>query len=166
MTDTPSSAGDPAAEAIKSIRETAKWVVAALAGIATAIAAGSQLSSIGGLELGWRLGLAIVASVGGLLVIGAGIWFTIDMLLPTQIGLAELADNCNAANRAVRDYITSHPELLQGQAQDVAGLKTKYEGAGIDRDQKYAQAQPDVVLAQESRQDIDNVRPGAASFSG
>jgi hypothetical protein len=172
MADPPSTAADPAADAIKSIRETAKWVVAALAGIATAIAAGSQLSSIGALDFGWRLGLAVLASVGGLLAIGAGIWFTIDMLLPTQIGLPELADNNNAANRDVRKYIADHPELLQGQAGDVATFKEKYERAIADRDQKYAQAQanptdePVTNAANAANRDVAYLAPIVQSLLG
>jgi hypothetical protein len=141
MADELSPTGDPVADAVRSIRDTAKWAVVALAGVGTAIAAGSQLSSIGSLELGWRLVLAVVSVVIGLLAVGVGIWLTIDTLLPTQMGLTELADTNNTANRGVRQYIGDHPELLQGQANDVGQLKDKFQTAVTDRDLKYAAAQ-------------------------
>ena len=100
----------------------------------TAIAAGSQLSSIGALELGPRLVLAVVSAVIGLLAVGVGIWLTIDTLLPTQLGLTELADTSNGATLGVRQYIGMHPELLQGQATDVGQLKDKFQAAVADRD--------------------------------
>jgi uncharacterized protein YjbI with pentapeptide repeats len=143
MADALSAAGDPVADAVKSIRDTAKWVVVALAGVATAIAAGSQLSSLGALAFGLRLGLAVVAAVCGLLAVGVGIWLTIDMLLPTQIGLPELADSNNDSNRKVREYISNHPEFLQGQANSVGDLQNKYQAAVSDRDRKYAAAEAD-----------------------
>ena len=141
MADELSPTGDPVADAVKSIRDTAKWAVVALAGVGTAIAAGSQLSSIGALELGPRLLLAIVSAVIGLLAVGVGIWLTIDTLLPTQLGLTELADTSNAATLGVRQYIGLHPELLQGQATDVGQLTDKFQAAVADRDLKYATAQ-------------------------
>lgn len=138
-----SSSGDQADVAVKSIRDTARWVVAGLAGIATAITAGSQLSSIGALEVGGRLALAIGAAVVALLAVGAGIWVTIDVLLPAQVGLAELADESNKSNRSVRDYIKAHLELLQGCAANVGDLNQEYQRSVADRDRKYAASEAD-----------------------
>jgi len=144
VADTASTSGDPVADAVRSVRDTAKWVVAGLAGVATALAAGSQLSSIGSLDLGWRLAVAVVAAVTGLMTVGAGIWITVDMLLPTQVGLAELADSKNSANGDVRRYIADHRELLQGQAENVEALKAKYDSKLADRDKKYAAARANI----------------------
>src|SRR5690349_5547590 len=105
MADESAAPIDATTDAVKSIREAAKWVVAGLAGVATAIAAGSQLSSIGSLEIGWRLVLAVSAAVIGLFAVGVGIWRTIDMLIPTQADLPEIANPTDSTTEQMRDYI-------------------------------------------------------------
>ena len=47
------------------IRETAKWVVVASAGVATLVIGGSSFSSLGSIDWGWRLALAVGSALVG-----------------------------------------------------------------------------------------------------
>jgi hypothetical protein len=61
----PNSAALNLSTARAGIRETAKWVVAASAGVVTLAIGGSSFSSLGSMDFGWRLALACASALAG-----------------------------------------------------------------------------------------------------
>jgi hypothetical protein len=61
----PNSAPLNLSTARAGIRETAKWVVAASAGVVTLAIGGSSFSSLGSMDFGWRLALACASALAG-----------------------------------------------------------------------------------------------------
>jgi hypothetical protein len=98
MTD-PNVAADPLDQANARIRDAAKWLVASSAAVGAALLAGSQLSSIGRLPIGWpndvehaRLWIAAFAAVLALCGVVWAIWAAVRILLPTSVPIGDLAD--------------------------------------------------------------------------
>ena len=103
------------------VRDAAKWLLGAFGAIATVLVAGSQLSSIGALDDGKRLVVAVVAAVVALVGLAAASWLVVDIMLPSAALLPEIA-----ANDALKQKIDLLPELLQGN-HSVDNLQRDYE---------------------------------------
>jgi hypothetical protein len=80
------------------IREAAKWLVASAAAVGAAMLAGSQLSSIGELDIGWptsvehaRFWVALLGAVAGLGAVVYAIWTAVQIMLPKLVLISELA---------------------------------------------------------------------------
>jgi hypothetical protein len=151
------------AAGVQGIRDTAKWAVAALAALGVAIAAGSQLSSIGSIADPQRFGFAIGAAVIGLLAVGAGIWLTVDLLLPESVSLPELVHA--KPDSYLGRFLSENPLLLAGEADDVADLAGKSKTAIDRRRDKYktAEANPGdkeaEALADAADDDVMDLSP-------
>jgi hypothetical protein len=74
---------DPYHSAIQTMRDTAKWLATAVAAVAAALLAGTQLSSLG--EFDWkepRLVIALVFGAVALILGGIILWYTTRVLTP------------------------------------------------------------------------------------
>jgi hypothetical protein len=137
----PPSVIKPAAfgDADQETRTTAKWVVAAFAGVGGVLLSGIGLSSLGNLE-GERLGLAAAALTLGIAAVVLAVYLAADVLTPTPVTLNDLASFERGRNSRRRDagersetdaqdakrdpaakrhdelvaYVESDPSLLQG----------------------------------------------------
>lgn len=102
------------------IRETAKWLVASLAGVGAAMIAGSQLSSIGqlpvcteaSLECG-RLWVALLGAAVALTAVAFAIWMGVTLLAPVRLPLSELKARWKPGN-PIYEYFAANPAQLQG----------------------------------------------------
>jgi hypothetical protein len=93
------SSSSPLDVANGRIREAAKWLVASAAAVGAAMIAGSQLSSIGELDVGWptsvdraRLWVALLGAVAGLGAVVFAIWTAVQVLLPKLVLISELSE--------------------------------------------------------------------------
>jgi hypothetical protein len=127
----------PLAAANQRIRDTAKWLVASAAAIGAALIAGSQLSSIGRLELGWpaseataRLWVATAGALVGLTAVVFAITAALRVLLPVQVLITDLADGWEKPGpelRPVVEFFRRRPKFLQGTASpaDLIARRTR-----------------------------------------
>ncbi|MEU4424692.1 pentapeptide repeat-containing protein [Actinoplanes sp. NPDC024001] len=114
----------PLVLANQRIRDTAKWLIASAAGVGAALIAGSQLSSIGRLDVGWPTSLATVrlwvAAAGALLALAAVVFAiaaAVRVLLPVQVLISDLAENWDTPTpqlRPVIAFLRRRPKFLQG----------------------------------------------------
>jgi HAMP domain-containing protein len=136
--DTPQVDADDFSIGVGQIRDAAKWIVAAFAAIGAALIAGSQLSSIGKLEVSadWgdyhhlaflRLPVAILGAVVGLGSVAWIIWNTVSLLAPRTQPLSKLVtdETMNSGSpviKALRDagFIGTDSEF-----GTLAALKTR-----------------------------------------
>jgi Pentapeptide repeats (8 copies) len=117
---------DPIDAGNERIRDTAKWFIAGLAAVGAALIAGSQLSSIGRLEVGWptnvataRLWVAVAGASLALAAVVFAITGAVRVLLPVGVLIADLAENWVKPQpgllRTVR-FFQRRPKYLQGVA--------------------------------------------------
>src|SRR5260370_40527129 len=102
MTDV-SPAPDQFAAARANLRDTVKWLIAALAALAAAILAGSPLTSFGTLGPGPRLYIAIAAGSIGMILVFAAIYIAFRLLVWRPFFLSDLA-----ADRDLSKFIDEH----------------------------------------------------------
>jgi hypothetical protein len=119
-----SDAADPHEQANTRIRDAAKWLIASSAAVGATLIAGSQLSSIGKLPLGWpdsvehaRLWIAVTGATIALSGVVYACWSAVQILIPTQVPIGDLAQAW--AHRrgplvAVVAFFRTHPKYLQG----------------------------------------------------
>jgi Pentapeptide repeats (8 copies) len=120
----PQPAPDPIEQANQRIRDAAKWLIASTAAVGAALLAGSQLSSIGRLDVGWpatvataRLWVAVAGALLGLTAVVFVIWTGVRLLLPRFIPVADLAaawDAPHGTMRPVVAFFRRQPKYLQG----------------------------------------------------
>ena len=136
----PDAAPSPLAVANQRIRDTAKWLIASSAAVGAALIAGSQLSSIGRLEVGWptteataRLWVAAFGALLALAAVGFAIWSAVSVLLPVQVLIADLAANWirpAPAMRPVVEFFGRSPKFLQGTATPMELIERRAELVG------------------------------------
>lgn len=99
--------------AIAATRDTAKWLATAFGAVGLSIAAGSQLSDIGALEPGPRLGLAAAGAVIAMLSTLSAVWAVARVLVHDPLTLSELAtlEQTSPEHPAVV-FLTKNKELL------------------------------------------------------
>jgi hypothetical protein len=111
--------GDRISAASDQIKATAKWIIAALAGVGAALIAGLQLTGLGKLGFG-----ELLIAVGGLaLALGAvlvAIWVVSKVLTPPMVLLDELPEY-------VGELTDKDVTLLMGQAADLETLLDRYK---------------------------------------
>ncbi|MET9815231.1 pentapeptide repeat-containing protein [Streptomyces sp. NPDC006355] len=96
MADQNLSEPDPLQEANEKIRGAAKWLIGSSAAVGAALIAGSQLSSIGKLDVGdsrflWAVGGAAL----GLSGVIAAIWIAVRILVPVTVTINQIATEWN-----------------------------------------------------------------------
>ena len=111
--------------AISTVRETAKWLIAAFAAVAAALISGIQISHIGDLEFGGRLMVAVIAFAIGLICIGGSIWSVIPVLSPFAISLKELATENKY--RSLRNRIEEERKDILVDFEDIGKLNSCLE---------------------------------------
>lgn len=82
--------GNPYGAVSDKIRDAAKWLIAAAAAVGAAMIAGSQLSSIGELDLGERFAGAVAGAVVALAAVTYVLWQSVRVLVPVAVSLQEL----------------------------------------------------------------------------
>jgi hypothetical protein len=133
------------AAASKESRDAAKWLIGGFGAIGAALAAGTQLSSIGALDDPGRLALAIVAAAVGLMATATAAAITMWVLLPGYTTLSAIArqerEGKHWADLAYfGDVVTESPDVAEGYATAVAGPKgllQSLQTALDDRAEKY-----------------------------
>jgi hypothetical protein len=94
------------------IRDAGKWLIGASAAVGAVLIAGSQLSSIGQLAFGWRLGVAIGGVMLALAAVVFAVWAAVQVLLPVGVTLDELKKNWSANKRADVVFFHENPGQL------------------------------------------------------
>lgn len=110
---------DRVAAASESIQATAKWIIAAFAGVGAALIAGLQLTGLGKLDLVEFLiaGAGLTLAIAAVLV---AIWVVAKVLIPPEILLSELPE-------FVGELTTKDDTLLKGQAADLDTLMARFK---------------------------------------
>jgi hypothetical protein len=134
---------DPALTGVDRLRDTAKWLIGAYAGVGTALVVGLQLTSLGKVEEDSRLVIAIVAAATALVAVLYGIWKVTDVLAPAMVEPSDLGPG-SLVDRRVR----ATPTLLKAQASDLATLQAAYAEALSDYQEKRRAAREDPGLQQ------------------
>jgi uncharacterized ion transporter superfamily protein YfcC len=94
--------------AAQQVRETAKWLIGAVAAIAGILVAGLSFTNIVQAESGylWRVLLCVVLTLAGVLL---ALWFTTRVLIPESLDFQKLNTKRFAK---VRHYIDKIPDLF------------------------------------------------------
>lgn len=100
-----------APEAVADMRATARWTIAAAAGVGSVLLGGVPLVAIGKVHGGWHIALAAVALALALLGVAWAIWRTGEALMPR---FATLRDLDQPSLRGLRDEIAAAPEVFYG----------------------------------------------------
>jgi hypothetical protein len=124
VSDEEASNADPLAKANEQIRDAAKWLIGSAAAVAAALIAGSQLSSIGKLDVGWpksvetlRLWVAVLGAIGGLVAIVYILWTAVQLLTQVHVTLRDLVDEWDKPSRRLSPavkFLKARPKYLQG----------------------------------------------------
>jgi len=114
---------DPLERANDRIRNAAKWLIASSAAVGAALIAGSQLSSIGKLDLGLptsietaRLWVAVAGAIVGLAGVVYAVWTAVQLLLPKTVLIADLAKGWEGKDSSlapVVEFLKEHEKYLQ-----------------------------------------------------
>lgn len=160
---------NPYAAPSDRIRDAAKWLIAATAAVGAAMIAGSQLSSIGKLGLGWRFLLAVVGAALALGAVAYVLWRAVQLLIPMAVPLAELeriweepkprADVAALkASNSLGDYKTPAKlqEAIKAAWDSVEAGRLALQGANDETAQKLANRQ--LQEAQASYDELDTSR--------
>lgn len=106
------------------IRDATKWLMASAAAVGAALIAGSQLSSIGKLELAWptdvdsaRLWIAVVGAAVGIGAVAAAILLSAGLLVEQGVNYNELVDAWDKPKHKAAPaakFFQDNPKYLQG----------------------------------------------------
>jgi hypothetical protein len=140
--DAPSVAPPDALDrANERFRDAAKWLVASAAAVGAALIAGSQVSSIGRLPLGWptsdvtaRLWVALLGTVLGLAAVVYAMWTAVRVLVPASVLVGDLDDAWNRTGGPlgpVVAFFRRHDKYLQGFASpaEIIAARARLIGA-------------------------------------
>jgi len=129
------------ATAIASIREVAKWLIGALAAVATIMLAGTQLSSLGSLptQPSGRLWVAGIAALVAVMAVVRSIYLLSTVLMVQTSSLTDLRENTRPTATTIQRIIDGDPGFLEGRPS-VAKL--------LD---DYAQAQRQAISAADAK---------------
>lgn len=119
---------------MERIRDAAKWLIAASAAVGAVLIAGSQLSSIGQLDLGRRLYAAIGGVALALMAVVFAMWVAVQVLRPIGVTLKELQDHWAANDRADVKFFHKNPGQLGYSSP--TDLRTAREQAWQEREDK------------------------------
>jgi hypothetical protein len=122
-------------QANERFRDAAKWLIASSAAVGATLIAGSQLSSIGRLPVGWpddvagaRLWVAVLGAVIALVGVVCIIWAGARLIPPRLVLIGELADAWDAPPgplAPVVRFFRQHPKYLQGPATPQAVIERR-----------------------------------------
>ncbi|MPV35665.1 hypothetical protein [Georgenia subflava] len=133
--DTSASTTNPYAARDEKFLKTVTWMVAALAGVASVMVAGSQLSSIGALALEEDRGRLAAAAISvtvavALVILAIGLLTWVQMPDYTNVGRLVKAHEKTAGGRStlLTRTVTSDPTLHRG-ATDLGGLLDRWNAS-------------------------------------
>jgi hypothetical protein len=154
---------DPLAQANERFRDAAKWLIASSAAVGATLIAGSQLSSIGRLPVGWprdvagaRLWVAVLGAVVALVGVVRIVWAGTLLIPPRLVLIGELADAWDAPpgplDPVVR-FFRQHPKYLQGldTPQAVIDRRQRLVDQLHDDDAKAAGKRRESISAMDQR---------------
>ena len=131
------ASADPLERANERIRGAAKWLIASSAAVGAALIAGSQLSSIGKLDVGlptstdkarlWIAGLGVVIGLAGVVF---SIWTAVQLLLPKTVLISELSSAWSdkySRLRPVVDFFKRNRKYLQGYETPAEAIAEREE---------------------------------------
>lgn len=153
----PAAVDDPYEKANSQVRDAAKWLIASSAAVGAALIAGSQLSSIGKLPVGWpltletaRLWIAVGGATLGLVAIVYILWTAVKLLPEVQVTLPDLVDagdDPKSRFAVAIEYFRANPRQMQGatslkaldehRAESIAALKPMTDPAEIETQKAY-----------------------------
>lgn len=144
MTD--ATPADLFADARSNIRDTVKWLIAALAGLAAIVLGGSPLTAFGTLSPGWRLYLAIGTGSLGLLFVFIAMFLAFRLLVWEPFFLGDLPKN-----RELSKFLEEHAaDLLPSEyptiktfldARDAARAKLMKKSSDVSPEERANAAQ-------------------------
>jgi hypothetical protein len=85
--------------AVANLRDTTKWLIAAVAGTGAGVLVGSPLTKVGALPFDWRLALAGVGAFVGFCVLGVLYALAVRILTTDEFTIASLATDEGGAKR-------------------------------------------------------------------
>lgn len=124
---------------MERIRDASKWLIGASAAVGAVLIAGSQLSSIGQLPIGWRLGGAVLGVILSLSAVVYAVWAAVQLLLPVGVTLDELQENWAAKKRADVVFFQDNPGQLG--AENPQQLDQRWDRAWDERAQSERELQ-------------------------
>jgi hypothetical protein len=172
MTDQPGGGGSGYATQLESLRSTAKWLVAAFAGVAVLLVSGLQLSGIGALSpSSWRLYLAVGSVTVALAAVGYMIKEASVVLTHEWLTLATFGDEpggvLSQRKQALKqsaqlelienELAVSRHELFGYAAATIAQLHTRLR----ECDERIWRAKPDSYVASEAQREAALLRQAA-----
>jgi hypothetical protein len=106
---------------LKDLRDTAKWLLASLGAVGAILVAGSQLSSIGKLDVGhpwdgeetYRFAAALIGLTIALVAVGVSIKRVVDLLVPQDATLGDLKDQLANSKSSVAQLFAREPAYLE-----------------------------------------------------
>jgi hypothetical protein len=128
-------AGSTMDAAVVQIREIVKWLIGGFAAVGVALAAGSQLSEIGGLE-GWRLVAAFGAALVTLVGIAVAILYATKVMTPQANSLNRLVGEEGSSE--VGKQVKRDPSLLLGHGNSLTEFAEKRNAAVDAEDAAWA----------------------------
>ena len=148
---------DPFQSANERIRDAAKWLIAASAAVGAILVAGSQLSSIGRLQPGPRLWVAIAGAVLALWGVVAAIWTAVRLMLPVQVTLQDVQARWERWRDDARGFRAWRQRV---QMPDVAFFKrNRVFLGGVDAPQVLTDAYEDAATAVKAARDAAAAPP-------
>lgn len=119
----------PTAKATDTLRQTAKWLIAALAAVGAVLVAGTPLSGIGKLtpEFGGSFLIAVLGGSAALLGVIAAIVLVTRVITPHHITLTRLSNEQELAQTMA--FLNASSEFFHGDATNVTQLAQAYDTA-------------------------------------
>jgi hypothetical protein len=115
----PTPTGNQYADAVGRLRTTAQWLIGAFGAVGTALIAGIQLKSLGGVH-GTALTETIFSIAVGLIGVAAAIWATSNVLIPIAASPGALLGGREF--RKVREQVQQDATLLRDLADTLPEL--------------------------------------------
>lgn len=142
------------------VRNAAKWLLTIFAAVAALLVAGTQFSSIGSLDWGWRLAIGLIAGVAGLFGAAFIVWLLLDVMIVSEVTIDDLERQARDAGNVSGEpeesstlvkYIERNPAELLG-FDSIGELARAYRSA-LTESRKYGLAYYDLLLAGKMEDD-------------
>jgi hypothetical protein len=120
---------DSSSAGIQRVREAAKYLIAALAALGAILVSGLSLTNLGEAREVWQAILATVLAVFVIVLIIAAV---VDILMPVEVSIRELAAReLTTPDDPVVAYVNGNPALLMGRTS-IAAVRDEYEAALVE----------------------------------
>lgn len=110
--------------AVESLREVAKWIVVAFAGVGTAILGVLPVAGVSKLHSATGIALAVVGALLALAGVAIGVWATSDVLTPRVSTLTTVAARADVTTAIAQDpatYLGAAGATVDEFAKDLSG---------------------------------------------